>query len=124
VGAADPGAERPHLCARVHRARRRGLQRGRVRLAGQPARPLAGPRHLATYARNHRSIKNCEHYVRDKTFAEDLQRVRTGNQPIAYTAIRNLAIGASRRVGFASIAHARRCYVRDDQRILALYGYA
>jgi hypothetical protein len=43
---------------------------------------------------------------------------------IAYTAIRNLAIGAFRRVGIADIAHARRCYGRDDQRILALYGYA
>jgi hypothetical protein len=62
--------------------------------------------------------------VRDKIFGDDLQQIRTGNQPNAYTAIRNLAIGASRRVGFASIAHARRCYGRDDQRILALYGYA
>jgi hypothetical protein len=85
---------------------------------------LAGPRHLATYARNHWSIENREHYVRDKTFAEDLQRVRTGNQPNAYAAIRNLTIGAFRRVGFANIAHARRYYSRDDQRILALYGYA
>jgi len=25
---------------------------------------------------------------------------------------------------FANIAHARRYYGRDDQRILALYGYA
>jgi predicted transposase YbfD/YdcC len=84
---------------------------------------LAAPRHLATYARHHWSIENREHYVRDKTFAEDLQRVRTGNQPNAHAAIRNLAIGAFRRVGFANIAHARRYYSRDDQRILALYGY-
>jgi hypothetical protein len=69
-------------------------------------------------------VENRGHYVRDKTFAEDLQRVRTGNQPNAYAAIRNLAIGAFRRAGFANIAHARRYYGRDDQRILALYGYA
>jgi hypothetical protein len=31
--------------------------------------------------------------------------------------------GAFRRAGFANIAHARRYYGRDDQRILALYGY-
>jgi hypothetical protein len=59
---------------------------------------------------------------------QDIRRrppARPHREPaIAYTAIRNLAIGASRRVGFASIAHARRCYVRDDKRILALYGYA
>ena len=84
---------------------------------------LAGPRHLAFYARNHWAIENREHYVRDKTWSEDLQRVRTGNQPNAYAAIRNLVTGAFRRAGFANIAHARRYYGRDDQRILALYGY-
>jgi len=83
----------------------------------------ADPRHLAFYARHHWAIENREHYVRDKTFSEDLQQVRTGNQPSAYAAIRNLVIGAFRRAGFAKIAHARRYHARDDQRILALYGY-
>jgi hypothetical protein len=62
--------------------------------------------------------------VRDKTFGEDLQRVRTGNQPDAYAAIRNLVTGAFRRAGHANIARARRYYGRDDLRILALYRYA
>jgi predicted transposase YbfD/YdcC len=84
---------------------------------------LAGPRHLALYARNHWAVENREHYVRDKTFSEDLQQVRTGNQPNAYAATRNLVTGAFRRAGFANIAHARRYYGRDDQRILTLYGY-
>jgi predicted transposase YbfD/YdcC len=84
---------------------------------------LADPRHLVIYARRHWAIENCGHYVRDKTFSEDLQRVRTGNQPNAYAAIRNLVTGAFRRAGYANIAHARRYYCRDDQRILALYGY-
>jgi hypothetical protein len=73
--------------------------------------------------RNHRAIENREHYVRDKTSSEDLQRTRTGDQPNAYAAIRNLVTGAFRSAGFANIAHARRYYGRDDQRILALYGY-
>jgi len=85
---------------------------------------LAGPRHLGIYARRHWAIENREHYVRDKTFAEDLQRVRTGNQPNAYAAIRNLVTGAFRRAGYANIAHARRWHGRDERRILALYGYA
>jgi predicted transposase YbfD/YdcC len=85
---------------------------------------LAGPRHLGIYARNHWAVENREHYVRDKTFGEDLQRVRSGNQPNAYAAIRNLVTGAFRRAGYANTAHARRYYGRDDQRILALYGYA
>ena len=84
---------------------------------------LAGPRRLTCDARNHWAIENREHYLRDKTFGDDLQHVRTGNQPGAYAAIRNLVTGAFRRAGFANIAHARRYYGRDDQRILALYGY-
>lgn len=88
-----------------------------------PAR-LAGPRHLAVYACQHWAIENRQHYARDVTFREDAQRARTGNQPAAYAAIRNLIIGAVRKAGFANIASARRHYTRDDQRILALYGYA
>jgi hypothetical protein len=56
--------------------------------------------------------------VRDKTFSEDLQRGRTGNQPSSWAAIRNLVTGAFRRARYANIAHAR-----DERRILALYGY-
>lgn len=84
---------------------------------------VADPRHLAAYARSHWAIENREHCVRDKTVSEDLQQVRTGNQPNAYVAIRNLVTGAFRRTGYANVAHARRYYGRDDQRILALYGY-
>jgi hypothetical protein len=64
--------------------------------------------------------------VRDKTFGEDQQKVRTGNQPNAFAVIRNLVTGAypaCRHAGYANIAHARRWHGRDDQRILALYGY-
>ena len=67
--------------------------------------------------------ENREHYVRDVTFREDAQKARTGSQPSAYAAVRNLVIGATRHAGFANIACARRYYARDDQRILALYGY-
>ena len=123
------GIDWPHA-AQVMRIRRdSGLTRGpwtRKEIAyGITSLPpdLAGPRHLAIYARHHWAIENREHYVRDKTFGEDLQQVRTGNQPNAYAAIRNLVTGAFRRAGFANIAHARRYYGRDDQRILALYGY-
>ena len=85
---------------------------------------LAGPRHLATYARQHWAVENRQHYVRDVTFREDAQKARTGNLPANCAAIRNLVIGAARKAGFANIAHARRYYARDDQRILGLYGYA
>jgi predicted transposase YbfD/YdcC len=84
---------------------------------------LAGPRHLAIYARNHWAIENREHHVRDVTFREDAQKARTGSQPNAHAGIRNLAMGAFRRKGHANIAAARRYYGRDDRRIFALYGY-
>jgi predicted transposase YbfD/YdcC len=84
---------------------------------------LAGPRHLGTYTRRHWSTENREHYVRDKTSGEDLQHVRAGNQPSTHAAIRNLVIGAFRRAGYASIAHARRWHARSEQRIPALCGY-
>jgi hypothetical protein len=45
-----------------------------------------------------------------RPFREDAQQVRTGNQPSAYAAVRNLATGTYRRAGFASIAYARRYY--------------
>jgi predicted transposase YbfD/YdcC len=85
---------------------------------------LAGPQHIATYARRHWAVENEEHYVRDVTFREDAQKTRTGSQPNAHAGIRNLVTGAFRKKGHANIAAARRYYSRDDQRILALYGYA
>ena len=78
---------------------------------------------MGSYARRHWAVENREHYVRDKTFAKDLQRVRTGNRPVGYAAIGNLVTGAFRRAGYANIAHARRLHARDERRILTLYGY-
>jgi len=69
------------------------------------------------------AIENRSHYVRDVTFREDAQKARTGNLPANCAALRNLAIGAARKAGFANIAHARRHYARDDRHILELYGY-
>jgi len=85
---------------------------------------LAGPRHIAVYARRHWNVENRAHYVRDVTFREDAQKTRTGSQPSVLAGIRNLIMGAFRKKGHANIAAARRYYVRDDQRILALFGYA
>lgn len=51
-------------------------------------------------------------------------RRRVARVRYEHAAIRNLVTGACRHAGFASIAHARRHYARDDRRILALCGYA
>jgi predicted transposase YbfD/YdcC len=138
-GTAPRAAQHPHSPRRRHRlaARRPGLP--------DPPRQRAHPRHLdpqGSCLRHHQpapaagrppspgrlcpaalEYRNREHYVRDKTFGEDLQHVRAGNQPDTHAAIRNPVIGAFRRAGYANIAHARRWHGRDEQRILPLYGY-
>jgi hypothetical protein len=43
---------------------------------------LAGPRHLATYARRHRAIENREHYVRDVTSMKTPSRSAPGTSPM------------------------------------------
>ena len=121
---ASPGRTPPRSCASAATpGPRRPLDAQGDRLRHHQPAPGSGaspPGHLRPQPLGRRKP---EHYVRDKTFSEDLQQVRTGNQPNAYAATRNLVTGAFRRAGFANIAHARRYYGRDDQRILTLYGY-
>ena len=45
------------------------------------------------------------------------------NQRNAYATVRNVVTGFFRRAGFGNIAHTRRYYGRDNQRILSLHGY-
>jgi hypothetical protein len=51
------------------------------------------------------------------------RRARPRCKPNAHAGIRNVATGEFRRKGHANIAAARRYYGRDDQHVLALYGY-
>jgi len=69
-------------------------------------------------------MENREHHARGKTSSQDLQQVRTGNQPGAHAAIRNLVTGAIGRARSADTARARRCHGRNDQRTPAPCGYA
>jgi predicted transposase YbfD/YdcC len=57
----------------------------------------AAPEHLATYVREHWSIENKIHWVRDVTFREDASQVKTGSPPVMAT-LRNLVIGLSARL--------------------------
>ena len=84
---------------------------------------LAGPQHIAIYARRHWAVENRERYVRDFTFRGT--RKRPASEPVQRPpGIRNLVTGAFRKKGHANTAASRRYYDRDEQRILALYGYA
>ncbi|EST34549.1 hypothetical protein N566_18425 [Streptomycetaceae bacterium MP113-05] len=79
------------------------------------------PTELARIVRNHWGIEAL-HHIRDVTFAEDASQLRTGNSPRVMATWRNLAIGALRAAGAASIAAGLRRAGRDTSRPLALFG--
>jgi hypothetical protein len=58
--------------------------------------------------RGHWGIENGLHHVRDVTLGEDACRVRSGNAPQLLAAVRNLALGLLRTMGFPSIAAGTR----------------
>ncbi|MGS2619741.1 ISAs1 family transposase [Micromonospora sp. LZ34] len=82
----------------------------------------AKPAQLATWIRDHWSIENKIHWVRDVTYDEDRCQIRTGTGPEVMAALRNAAIGALRTAGIANIAAANRHHARDSTRPLALLG--
>ncbi|MEV7233435.1 transposase [Streptomyces sp. NPDC051020] len=69
---------------------------------------LASPAHLNYHERQHWTVENRLHWVRDVTFHEDNSQVRTGTAPRALASFRNLGINAFRLADRANIAHARR----------------
>lgn len=77
----------------------------------------ATPAHLADLVRGHWAIENRVHYVRDVTYREDHNAIRTGNGPRVMATLRNLALGLHRRAGATNIASATR---RADHDLNAL----
>jgi predicted transposase YbfD/YdcC len=82
----------------------------------------AKPAQLAAWTRNHWTIENKIHWVRDVTYDEDRSQIRTGTGPEVMAALRNAAIGALRTTGITNIAAATRHNARDSTRPLALLG--
>jgi predicted transposase YbfD/YdcC len=58
--------------------------------------------------RNHWSIENSLHYVKDKTFGEDSSRIRTKNAPENLSVIRNISLNLFRKNNYPNIAQAIR----------------
>src|SRR5665647_3540544 len=77
---------------------------------------------LAALIRQHWSIENSIHWVRDMTFGEDSSRVRTGNAPAVLAAIRNIVITALRVAGAGNIAAARRAAVLNPTSAIQLFS--
>lgn len=82
----------------------------------------AGPSDLARHTRNHWSVENKSHYVRDVTFGEDASQTRTAHAPANLATLRNLVIGAFRHAGHVNIAHARSLHANSYERVLTLFN--
>ncbi|WP_198946381.1 ISAs1 family transposase [Pseudofrankia asymbiotica] len=78
----------------------------------------ASPARLAAFARQHWTVENRLHWVRDVTFGEDLSQVRTGNAPQVMASLRNLAITVLRLTGVTNIAAGIRHHARHPERPL------
>ena len=82
----------------------------------------ASPSRLLELSREHWTIENRLHWVRDVTFDEDRCQVRSGSGPQTLSAIRNAAIGLLRMAGVGNIAAALRRNAARPNIPLALVG--
>ena len=82
----------------------------------------ADPPRLLQLSRNHWSIENRSHYVRDVTYNEDRHQVRTHNGPWMFACLRNFAIALMRLTGHDNIARATRKFAASVPRCLSLLG--
>ena len=77
---------------------------------------------LLSLVRQHWTIENKSHWVRDVTYDEDRSQVRCGSIPQTMAALRNLAIGLMRIAGEPNIAAACRRFAAQPWAALALIG--
>lgn len=72
--------------------------------------------------RNHWTIENRKHYVRDVTFGEDRNQLHTGSAPQALSAMRNALIDLWRSQGWRWMPDAMRTYAASVSQALILIG--
>lgn len=72
--------------------------------------------------RNHWTIENRKHYVRDVTFGEDRNQLHTGHAPHVLAALRNGLIDLWRSHGWTNMAEAVRTHAASLHRTLACIG--
>ncbi|NHW87282.1 transposase, partial [Escherichia coli] len=70
----------------------------------------ARPEEIAAWAREHRTIENSVHWIRDVTFAEDASQVRAHNTPAVMATLRDITRGTFRLTGWINTASARRAH--------------
>jgi hypothetical protein len=84
----------------------------------------AGPAKLLRVWRGQWQIENGLHYVRDVTLGEDASQIRCGQGPAVFAAVRNTALGLTRRALQTNVAAAQRRYAMYPWEALALLGIA
>jgi predicted transposase YbfD/YdcC len=110
----DLNPDFPHLvqAARIHRWRRveatGKISRETVYVITDLTSRQASPARIGQLVRDHWTIENREHYVRDVTFGEDTSRVRTGHGPENMATFRNRAISTLRQAGYRYIPDGLR----------------
>jgi predicted transposase YbfD/YdcC len=82
---------------------------------------LSPPR-AARAARNHWTIENGVHWVRDATMGEDASKLRSASAPRVLASLRNLAISVLRLAGVTNIAQGLRQVGRRPTIGLTLLG--
>lgn len=82
----------------------------------------ADDKRLLELVRNHWSIENSSHYVRDVTFGEDRCQVKKGSAPRVLASMRNLAIALFRMRDIKNIAQGLRDMIMNPPRALEFVG--
>lgn len=117
----------PHArqVVRIHRRRRRlGTKKWTTETVYAITDMLthqARPEEIAVWARQHWTIENSVHWIRDVTFGEDASQTRTRNTPAVMAALRDIIRSAFRLAGWANTASARRAHA-TSKAALTLFG--
>ncbi|MEU6657058.1 ISAs1 family transposase, partial [Streptomyces sp. NPDC046900] len=77
----------------------------------------------AAWARDHWTIENSVHWIRDVVFGEDARTIRTRNAPAIMATLGDIVRGTLRAVDWANTASARRAHTTPTA-ILKLHGIA
>jgi len=82
----------------------------------------ASPERLLRLNRGHWGIENRSHHVRDVTFDEDRQQVRTKTGPQMLACLKNFAISLIRLFGGKNIASMTRALAASSTAVLSMLG--
>ncbi|MEW6429850.1 MAG: ISAs1 family transposase [Thermodesulfobacteriota bacterium] len=116
-----------HLAFRIERTVRNldgslRHQETKYGISSLPELKLNTAQYLQKRVRQHWTIENRLHWVRDVTYDEDRNQTRTKNGPQVMATLRNLAISLLRLAGAVSIAKAIRYCLGNLRAALRLLG--